>query len=217
MRKLGIPAATVLQGLESRGSADSKIGKSLRIAAVLGGTIAVLAMLAICLLALSSLLSKAFASRDPGVPIGVSTPEQFPSLSDRAIDTVKPEATQPSTSSSPIDTVPTDSMSTSKTSAPSREATPPALTAVPSQPPVSDLPPNTDQLSAEHQSPSVKGKALSEHVRRNLEKQRRQSEYKRARLESLYEKHAISKDAYKKGEEEYQNDIQKYRQELGDQ
>jgi hypothetical protein len=52
---------------------------------------------------------------------------------------------------------------------------------------------------------------LSEAVRKNLERARRQAERKRSRLEEMYRKHAISSDAYKKGEEQYRTEIEKYR------
>jgi hypothetical protein len=52
---------------------------------------------------------------------------------------------------------------------------------------------------------------LSEAVRKNLERARRQAERKRSRLEDTYRKHAISSDAYKKGEEQYRTEIEKYR------
>jgi hypothetical protein len=51
--------------------------------------------------------------------------------------------------------------------------------------------------------------------RKNIEKQRVQAERKRSRLESMYQKHLISSEAYKSGQEEYKNEIQKYRLESG--
>ena len=52
---------------------------------------------------------------------------------------------------------------------------------------------------------------LSEAVRKNLERARREAERKRSRLEDMYRKHAISSEAYKKGEEQYRTEIEKYR------
>ena len=52
---------------------------------------------------------------------------------------------------------------------------------------------------------------LSEAVRKNLERARREAERKRSRLEDTYRKHAISSDAYEKGEEQYRTEIEKYR------
>jgi hypothetical protein len=47
--------------------------------------------------------------------------------------------------------------------------------------------------------------------RKTLERERRAAERKRSRLEEMYQNHSISSDAYKKGEEEYKNEIVKYR------
>jgi hypothetical protein len=51
-------------------------------------------------------------------------------------------------------------------------------------------------------------------VRKKLEKERRQAEHKRSRLEEMYQKHAISSEAYKKGEEQYKSEIERYRREM---
>ena len=51
-------------------------------------------------------------------------------------------------------------------------------------------------------------------VRKNLEKERREAERKRSRLEDMYQKHLISSEAYKEGEKEYRSQIEKYRSEV---
>jgi hypothetical protein len=53
-----------------------------------------------------------------------------------------------------------------------------------------------------------------EAVRKNLEKERRRAERKRSRLEEMYRKHAITSEAYKKGEEKYRSEIERYRREM---
>ena len=55
---------------------------------------------------------------------------------------------------------------------------------------------------------------LPKSVRKRLEKERQQAERKRSRLEDMYRKHLISSEAYKKGEQEYKSEIEKYRSEL---
>ncbi len=60
-------------------------------------------------------------------------------------------------------------------------------------------------------APINRDRYLSEAVRKNLERARREAERKRSRLEDTYRKHAISSDAYKKGEEQYRTEIEKYR------
>ena len=57
-------------------------------------------------------------------------------------------------------------------------------------------------------------KPLTKTARLSLEKKREEAERKRARLEEKYQNHEISADVYSKGEEEYKNEIQKYRNEL---
>ena len=54
-------------------------------------------------------------------------------------------------------------------------------------------------------------KPSSEAVRKNAEQARRDAERKRAHLEEMYKKHLISDEAYKKGQDEYQNELGKYR------
>jgi hypothetical protein len=51
-------------------------------------------------------------------------------------------------------------------------------------------------------------------IRKNLERRRRKAERARSRLEELYDKHAISWEAYKKGEQKYKSQIEKYRAEV---
>ena len=62
--------------------------------------------------------------------------------------------------------------------------------------------------------PKKQAQNLSKSVRKNLEKERREAERKRSRLEGLYQKHLISSEAYKKGEKEYKSEIEKYRSEV---
>ena len=50
--------------------------------------------------------------------------------------------------------------------------------------------------------------------RKTLERERRAAERKRSRLEEMYQNHLISSEAYKKGEEEYKSEIEKYRNEM---
>ena len=47
--------------------------------------------------------------------------------------------------------------------------------------------------------------------RKTLEKERQAAERKRSRLEGMYQSHLISADAYKKGEEQYKSEIERYR------
>ncbi len=60
-------------------------------------------------------------------------------------------------------------------------------------------------------------KPPSEAVRKNAEQARRDAERKRTHLEEMYKKHLISDEAYKKGQDEYQNELGKYRSRVGSQ
>ena len=55
---------------------------------------------------------------------------------------------------------------------------------------------------------------LPKGLRKRLEKERREAERKRSRLEELYQKHAISGEAYRKGVEKYRSEIERYRREV---
>jgi hypothetical protein len=53
-----------------------------------------------------------------------------------------------------------------------------------------------------------------EAARKTLEKDRRAAERQRSRLEEKYQEHAISSEAYKKGQENYRMQIERYRREM---
>ena len=93
---------------------------------------------------------------------------------------------------------------------------PTLLTASPPQP-ESKAPVGDSALLEQERPPAVQQnpeRELPKAVRRNLEKERRQAERKRSRLEEMYQKHAISSDAYKLGEEKYKSEIERYRREM---
>jgi hypothetical protein len=60
-------------------------------------------------------------------------------------------------------------------------------------------------------------KLPSEAVRKNAEQARRDAERKRTHLEDLHKKHLISDEAYQKGQDEYKNELGKYRSRVGGQ
>jgi hypothetical protein len=55
---------------------------------------------------------------------------------------------------------------------------------------------------------------LSQAGRKAAERERREAERKRSRLEAMYQNHLISSAAYKRGQDEYQSEIAKYHSEL---
>jgi hypothetical protein len=58
-------------------------------------------------------------------------------------------------------------------------------------------------------------KAPYEITRKSAEQRRREAEHKRARLETQYRNHEISDEVYKKGQQEYQTEMAKYRNVVG--
>jgi hypothetical protein len=55
---------------------------------------------------------------------------------------------------------------------------------------------------------------VSQAGRKAAERERREAERKRSRLEAMYQNHLISSAAYKRGQDEYQDEIAKYHSEL---
>jgi hypothetical protein len=74
--------------------------------------------------------------------------------------------------------------------------------------------PKPDANPVESVTPVSAPKEPSGSDRKALEKERRVAERKRARLEDRYQKHLISGEEYKKGEEEYKSAILKYRSQI---
>ena len=74
--------------------------------------------------------------------------------------------------------------------------------------------PKPSPNSVEGEPPASTPRELSGADRKTLEKERRVAERKRARLEERYQKHLISGEEYKKGEEEYKSAILKYRSQM---
>jgi uncharacterized protein Veg len=96
-----------------------------------------------------------------------------------------------------------------QTSATALHPTPPTTSVAPPEASVNvsalvePVPPEAVRTSLERELPKV--------VRKKLEKGRREAERKRSRLEEMYQNHAISSEAYKRGEEKYKSAIERYR------
>jgi hypothetical protein len=97
-------------------------------------------------------------------------------------------------------------------------ATPAAVpTSTPVAAPQPEASPNNSELLNEAHGATagiIPDRSLPESVRKKLEKMRRAAEHHRSRLEELFEKRVISVEAYKKGEEKYQREIDRYRKEI---
>jgi hypothetical protein len=70
-------------------------------------------------------------------------------------------------------------------------------------------------LNREHSDTARKilERPLSNAARKSLENLRRQAVRKRSRLAEMYQKQAISREAYEKGKEKYRSEIERYRRE----
>jgi hypothetical protein len=180
----------------------------LRVVATLGTVFALCGVIAIFLIGFSALPPRTLETKGPvEVPVLSATsvsPAAAPSL-DQGVG-VWPDTNQVlrgtfAEDHSIVDQPPTTAPARNPDSAPAQVSHPEAS--------VSD----GELLKRERpeDAPINRDRYLSEAVRKNLERARREAERKRSRLEDTYRKHAISSDAYKKGEEQYRTEIEKYR------
>jgi hypothetical protein len=116
---------------------------------------------------------------------------------------------------SAVDQTPTPALSPIPSPAPVAQVESKSLTSdsefLRREPPEFGLP---GENSLDHTGSKTVERQLPKSVRKHLEKERREAERKRSRLEDLYQKHLISSEAYKKGEQEYKSEIKKYRSEV---
>jgi len=94
---------------------------------------------------------------------------------------------------------------------PAPESSPPVLSSAPA---TSATPAPFQGERASNAEPVNPAKGLSKTARKALEKKRETAERKRAQLEQMYQNHEISTEVYNKGEREYREEIQKYRNEM---
>jgi hypothetical protein len=112
----------------------------------------------------------------------------------------------------PINTAPTPAISAKPTPALAAKPSPSVVaTPVPVNTPIRQPTPLvSNDVPREKKTPS-------ESVRKTAEQARRDAERKRAHLEEMYKKHLISDEAYKKGQDEYQDEMGKYRSRVSSQ
>jgi hypothetical protein len=209
MNKIGYQPLPVLLRAESsdaRGNSNSAI--ILRVVATLGTVVALGGVIVICLIAF-----KAFplAKQDSKTPVGDSVLPPATNIStgaeanqDTGVGTVQPVPSQ-TTRATIAETPPVIDQTSTAT------VNPPSTSAPLSKPEGSMSDSELLQGTRPETKAQLPERHLPEAVRKNLEKKRRAAERKRSQLEELYRTHAISAEAYKKGEEKYQSAIQKYR------
>ena len=174
--------------------------------AALGTIFALCGAIAICLIAFNAFPPRKLESKPPveaaTIPVTKVSPDSAANEVD-AVSTPAPETTQARPGTSTDDHAIIDQM------------TAPALNPASSPAPMASPATTTNNELLKGDRPEAgrvnPDRHLSEATRKNLEKERRQAERKRSRLEEMYQKHAISSEAYKRGEEKYRHQIEKYR------
>jgi hypothetical protein len=211
MSKVAYQPFTVLVRAEPSDSRwISTSAKVLRAAATFATLISLFGAVAICSIGFSAFTPRTSGPEgSAGVPVFPAT-KMSPATSadqENGIGILLPDANQ-----AHQETIASAHSTVDQTSAPSLNPTPPSASVA--QPAASA----SDSALVERERPEAVRKSLERElpkvVRKNLEKERREAERKRSRLEEMYQNHAISGEAYKKGEEKYKSEIEKYRREM---
>ena len=211
MSRVTCQPLTVLVRAEPAGSHwISTPAKVLRAAATFATMISLFGAVAICSIGFSAFTPRAFSPKgSAGVPVFPATKLTATTSADQdnGIGILLPD-----TNEARQGTIASAHSTIDQTSAPTLNPTPPAASMPQPAAPVSD------NALAERESPEAVRESLERElpkvVRKNLEKERRKAERRRSRLEEMYQNHAISGEAYKKGEEKYKSEIEKYRREM---
>ena len=208
MNKVAYPWTVLVRAEPNDSGWISTSAKVLRAAAAFATMIALLGAVAICSIGFSAFTPRTFSpTGSASVPVFPTTKQSTTTSADQDNDigTLLPDQARQGTIASAHSTI-------DQTSAPTLNPTPPAASMAQPAAPVSD------NALAERESPEAVRKSLERElpkvVRKTLEKGRRKAERKRSRLEEMYQNHAISGEAYKKGEEKYKSEIEKYRREM---
>jgi hypothetical protein len=177
--------------------------------AAAGALLALSATVVMCIMTFSAHRHKTFGSNGSVVPILPATKVTAPAGRGSGDIMPLPDTNQAHNGTiaaehSAIDQSPTSALNPIPTPVPTRQPESKAFT-------------NDSELPRGERAefgPKNLERQLPKSVRRNLEKERREAERKRSRLEEMYQKHSISSEAYKKGEKEYKSQIEKYRSEV---
>jgi hypothetical protein len=199
MNKPGYQPLTVLMQSESSGFGWALTpGRPSPTVIALRILIALCAVLPICVIGLASFTAGTSGTKQSLLahvsPKSNATPAPAPNADDRSTvsdsDTNRTDPVAIADKSQPVDQAPTPAV------------LPTTVSTTPAEPEavVNDSTPTEN-------APRATGRI-------KLEKFRRKVERRRARLEELYQKHAVSAEAYKQGEEKYREEIARYRREL---
>jgi hypothetical protein len=211
MNKLGYQPLPVLSRAEpSDARWTSYSANILRVVVILGTLFALCGVVAICLIAFDAFPPRTLESKASGdVPILPATKVSPTAAAnqDNSTGMLLPDTNQAHRGTiakdhSIIDQTPMPALNPTSTPAPVSK--PEAL--VSDQELLKEERPGAGRINLDRHLPEA--------VRKSLEKKRLEAERKRSRLEEMYRKHAISSEAYNKGEEKYRSEIEQYRREM---
>jgi hypothetical protein len=215
MNKTGYQPMPVLLRADSGETRTTGSAIILRVVAILGTLIAFCGAVAICLIGFNAFPRKSVelkAGADtPLVPETTMSPAAAADHDDRT-SVLPPESNQDHGN-----TVAGDRSILDQTAAPALNLASTPSAAAPPAPAKTEVPASDGGVLKEERLEAARinrESHLSEVMRKKLEKMRLAAEQKRSRLEDLYRTGAISSAAYKKGEEKYQRQIERYRDEM---
>jgi hypothetical protein len=210
MNKIGYQPMPVLLRADSGDTRTSRSAIILRVVATFGTLIALCGAVAICLIGFNAFPRKSVELKAPAdvplLPETIMSPAAAASRDDRT-------AVLPADSNQDHgNTIAEDRSILEQPGAPalSPASAPPA--AAKTEAPASEV--GLPKVERPEAGRINRESHLSEAMRKKLEKMRLAAERKRSRLEEMYRTGAISSEAYKKGEEKYQREIERYRNEM---
>jgi hypothetical protein len=211
MNKHGYQPMPVLMRAEpSGGRRTSNSAKILHVVAILGGIFALFGAVVFCLAAFNAFPSGAVESKATGTsPLAMTQVyAAVPAGHENGLEALRADANQ-----GRYDTIADDPVAIYQPApapAPSASSAPEPMTQASTS--LND----NEFLKEDHpdSARTISDRSMSEVTRKKLERQRRRAERQRAELEESYRDHAISGEAYKKGEAKYRSTIEKYRWEV---
>jgi len=210
MNKLGYqPMPVILRAELGEARQTSKSANILQVVAMLGGIFALCGVVAFCLVAINSFQSRTVESKAAGTPPLTATQvyAAVPVRHENGLDAPPADANQEQ-----HDTIADDRAAIDQTPTPGQNAS-----SAPAPKTQASTSFNDNELLKRDNPESartISEKPMSEVMRKRLERQRQRAERQRAELEESYRDHAISGEAYKKGEAKYLSAIEKYRSEM---
>jgi hypothetical protein len=191
---------------DARGTSHSAM--ILRVIATLGTLFALGGTVVLCLIAFNAFPPKTL---EPKIPVGVPVPDlSATKVSPAAVADQENGVETPATKTNQSERAVTadDHSIINQTPAPALN---------PNSPPAPEASTSDSELLNEQRPEAGRttlDRQFSESARKALEKRRHAAERQRSRLEKRYQEHAISSEAYKKGQEHYRIQIGRYRREM---